>query len=138
MSKLLVKKCKICVTLISNFFKPKKKKMQLHVVSFDVPFPPDYGGAIDVFFKLKALQKQGIRIILHCFVYGRQKANILEDICEKVFYYERKKIWNARPFSYPYIVSSRQNDALLKNLCHTKVPILFEGLQKQIVLKSLS
>ena len=102
--------------------------MQLHVVSFDVPFPPDYGGAIDVFFKLKALQKQGVKIILHSFVYGRPKSAILNDICEKVFYYERKKIRQSTPFSYPYIVSSRQNDALLKNLCEIKVPILFEGL----------
>ncbi|MGB1207248.1 MAG: glycosyltransferase [Chitinophagales bacterium] len=102
--------------------------MQLHIISFDVPFPPDYGGAIDVFFKLKSLYEQGIKIIFHCFVYGRPKASELETVCEQVFYYERKKIAQSRPLSYPYIVSSRQNDALLHNLCKTEAPILFEGL----------
>ena len=43
----------------------------LHIVSFDVPYPPDYGGAIDVYYKLKALHEEGIKIYLHCFEYGR-------------------------------------------------------------------
>ena len=44
---------------------------QLHIISFDVPFPADYGGVIDVFFKIKALHKADVKIILHCFEYGR-------------------------------------------------------------------
>ena len=44
---------------------------RLHIVAFDVPFPANYGGAIDVFYKLKALHQLGIRITLHCFEYGR-------------------------------------------------------------------
>ncbi len=27
----------------------------LHIISFDIPYPPNYGGVIDVFYKLKAL-----------------------------------------------------------------------------------
>ena len=46
---------------------------QLHIISFDVPYPPDYGGAIDVFYKLKALNQEGVKIHLHCFEYGRGK-----------------------------------------------------------------
>ncbi len=26
----------------------------IHLISFDVPFPADYGGVIDVFYKIKA------------------------------------------------------------------------------------
>ena len=36
--------------------------MKLHVVSFQVPFPPDYGGLIDVYYKLKALKEAGDEI----------------------------------------------------------------------------
>ena len=28
---------------------------ELNIVSFDVPYPPDYGGVIDVFYKIKEL-----------------------------------------------------------------------------------
>ena len=62
----------------------------LHIISFDVPYPTNYGGVIDVYYKMKALHQQGIKIHLHCFEYGRAEAKILEDICEKVYYYKRK------------------------------------------------
>ena len=41
---------------------------QLHIVAFDIPYPPNYGGVIDVWYKLKALHAKGIKIILHCFL----------------------------------------------------------------------
>ena len=44
----------------------------LHIVSFDVPWPANYGGVIDVFYKVKALSAKGIRIHLHAFEYGRE------------------------------------------------------------------
>ena len=40
---------------MSNTFK-------LHIVSFDVPFPPNYGGVIDVYYKCKHLHQLGIEI----------------------------------------------------------------------------
>ncbi len=30
-------------------------EQHLHIISFDVPAPPDYGGVIDVYYKAKAL-----------------------------------------------------------------------------------
>ena len=33
---------------------------KLHFISMDVPFPPNYGGVIDVFYKLKAFHQLGI------------------------------------------------------------------------------
>jgi len=43
---------------------------KLHIVSFDVPYPANYGGVIDVFYKLKALHSLGIEIYFHVFEYG--------------------------------------------------------------------
>jgi len=100
----------------------------LHIVSFDVPYPPDYGGVIDVFHKIKALSALGVKIYLHCFAYNRKPAQILTDLCEEVFYYPRKPFVFSRPFSIPYITSSRQNELLLQRLSQNQVPILFEGL----------
>ncbi|MBL7778724.1 MAG: mannosyltransferase [Chitinophagales bacterium] len=100
----------------------------LHVVSFNVPYPPDYGGVIDVFYKLKALHSLGVKIHLHCFTYGREESKELADICETVNYYPRKKFYQAIYSSIPYIVGSRQSDELLSNLTADEYPVLFEGL----------
>ena len=100
----------------------------LHIVSFNVPYPPDYGGVIDVFYKIKALHNLGIKIYLHCFHYGREESPELNKICEKVFYYPRRKFYQAIYSKVPYIVGSRKNDELLTNLTADNHPILFEGL----------
>lgn len=99
----------------------------LHVVAFDIPCPPDYGGVIEVFFKIKKLHEQGIHIFLHCF-YSKRKPDIqLEKYCEKVFYYKRT-LSLFKLLRYPYIVASRSSASLLKNISATDAPVLFEGL----------
>lgn len=100
----------------------------LHIISFDVPFPANYGGVIDVFYKLKALHALGIKITLHCFEYGRGETNELNKYCDKVYYYKRNtSIFNQ--FScIPFIVKSRISEQLIQNLLLDKAPILFEGL----------
>ena len=100
----------------------------LHIVSFDVPFPVDYGGVIDVFFKIKALSEAGIKIHLHCFQYGRKAAPELNELCEVIHYYPRKKIYTGLVSRVPYIVGSRINPDLLERLSSDSHPILFEGL----------
>jgi hypothetical protein len=57
---------------------------QLHVISFDNPFPPNYGGVIDVYYKLKALFEAGVEINLHVFEYGRERSTELSKICKTV------------------------------------------------------
>jgi hypothetical protein len=101
---------------------------KLHIVAFNVPSPPDYGGVIDVFYKLKSLVKQGIKVYLHCFEYGRAKDPELERICEKVYYYPRNSGFIYTLQKLPYIVTSRNSSELLENLLLVKAPILFEGL----------
>lgn len=100
----------------------------LNIISFNVPYPANYGGVIDVFYKLKALSENGIKIILHTFRYGREEAKELEKYCYKVFYYIRNTGLKAQFSSIPYIVYSRKNEALLQNLLQNSYPILFEGL----------
>lgn len=101
---------------------------KLHVISFDIPDPPDYGGVIDVFYKLVYLHHAGVRIILHCFEYGRTHSAFLESICDKVYYYPRKTGMKSQLGIKPYIVNSRRSDLLLKRLIDDDYPILFEGL----------
>lgn len=100
----------------------------LHIVSFDIPSPPDYGGVIDVFYRLKALSEAGIKIHLHCFEYGRERSDVLNKYCESVYYYSRFKSPRYLMSSDPFIVETRKNAALLKNLSKDNYPILFEGL----------
>lgn len=103
-------------------------KKHIHIVAFDVPYPADYGGVIDIFHKLRWLHKTGFNITLHCFQYGRLEAPELSQICKKIFYYKRSKYKNPFIGETPYIVSTRNNEELLKNLCKDNSPILFEGI----------
>lgn len=99
----------------------------LHIISFDNPWPPDYGGVIDVFNRIRMLSESGVRIVLHAFTYGRGPSEELNRYCEQVFYYNRRRWVN--PFSQtPYIVSTRRNPDLLQNILADNAPIMFEGL----------
>lgn len=101
---------------------------QIHIISFDVPFPPSYGGVIDVYYKIKALHEQGVKVHLHCYKYGREEAKELHEICASVNYYKRERFSNPYLGSKPYIVRTRNTRRLLHNLMLDDYPILFEGL----------
>lgn len=102
--------------------------LKLHIVSFDNPYPPNYGGVIDVFYKLQHLHAAGVKIYLHAFEYGRKPAKELNKFCEKVFYYQRRNFVNPFIGSLPYIVNTRNSEELLQNLLKDHHPVLFEGL----------
>lgn len=106
----------------------------LHLVSFNVPYPADYGGVIDVFYKIRALHTLGVKIHLHCFHYGREQSEILEQFCASVNYYPRSKFYQAIYSSVPYIVGSRQSGELLSNLSEDDHPVIFEGLHTCLYL----
>ncbi|MFT3796800.1 hypothetical protein [Flavobacterium sp.] len=102
----------------------------LHIVSFDNPFPPIYGGIIEVFYKLKPLKDLGIAVHLHCFVEEiPTRETELEQLAARVYYYKNSK----HPFSFfswlPFSVQSRDDKTLLKNLQAVDAPILFKGLK---------
>lgn len=108
---------------------------KLHIVAFDIPFPPNYGGIIDVFYKIKSLSELGVEIYLHCFFEKKSKNHIeLEKLCKKVMYYERNNFLFSLFSLLPFRVKSRSNQLLLKNLKVVKAPILFEGLQSTYLL----
>lgn len=106
-----------------------KEPLAINIVSFNIPYPPDFGGSIDVFYKIKALAEQGVRIHLHCFWYGNQQMDPeLGKCCEKIFFYKRKK----GPIYFfnklPYIVATRNSRDLIRNLKNSTAPVFFEGL----------
>ncbi len=100
----------------------------LHIVSFDIPYPANYGGVIDVFFRIKALSERGVKIHLHCFEYGREHSEYLESFCYSVNYYKRETKMTKLFNSLPYIVCSRDCEQLRENLKKDDYPILLEGL----------
>ncbi|HNX43425.1 MAG TPA: glycosyltransferase [Bacteroidales bacterium] len=106
----------------------------LNIVSFAIPYPPNYGGVIDVYHKLVALKNLGVKVHLHCFRYDRQPAPELENICESIHYYPRKTGFFSALRGKPYIVISRRSEELLKNLCLNDYPVLFEGLHTCLYL----
>lgn len=106
------------------------KPDRLHIVTFDVPYPPTYGGAIDVFYRIKALYQKGIRITLHCTYKGTlTHYPELESLCDCVYYYRRSMPMVRGLFStLPIAVRGRCNDQILANLLRDDAPILYEGL----------
>lgn len=105
----------------------------LHVISFDVPYPANYGGVIDVFYRVKALSEAGVKVHLHCFEYGRGRAEVL-DRCHEVKYYKRNTSFWKQFSSDPYVVASRRSEALVQDLLKDDYPILCEGLHTTAVL----
>lgn len=100
----------------------------LHIVCLDAPSPPDYGGAIDLYYKIKALAQAGRKIILHYFSYKKSRGvKGIEDYCEAVYAYNRKNILSSFATGLPYIVASRISNKLITRLNEDAHPILLEG-----------
>lgn len=113
-------------------------KQKLHIISFAVPDPPDYGGVIDVFYKIKALADQNISVILHCYQYRSEiLSKQLSVLCEEVHYYPRKMSWRKAISTMPYIMSSRKDDRLQRRLKQDEFPILFEGMHTTAIVDQL-
>ncbi|PWT99564.1 MAG: mannosyltransferase [Bacteroidetes bacterium] len=81
-----------------------------------------------MFYTIKNLSQQNVRIHLHCFEYGRGIQNELNKYCESVNYYPRNVGHRGFSHKYPYIVCSRGNEELLTNLSRDEFPILLEGI----------
>lgn len=105
----------------------------LHIISLDVPWPANYGGVIDIYYKAKALSEAGVKVHLHCFEYGRGMADHF-DFCYQVHYYKRDTSISRHISRYPYIVVSRKSEELVENLLKDNYPILCEGLHTTAVL----
>lgn len=100
---------------------------KIHIVSFDVPFPPDYGGVLDVYLRAKGLKRLGYFVILHCYEYGRGRNHDFSEIADEVYYYDRKNGVKSVFSNLPYIVKSRNSEKLLNRLLADENPVLLEG-----------
>ena len=113
-------------------------KKELHIVCLDVPWPADYGGAIDMMNRIKMFHQLGILIHLHYFSYNeRGTPNELNQFCETINVYSREKIQSGFSLKTPYIVSSRINEQLIERLQKDKHPILLEGIHCAGILPRL-
>jgi hypothetical protein len=108
--------------------KEKKLEKHLHIICLNVPYPVNYGGVFDLFYKLEALKQAGVKIHLHCFKYGRKEQLVLNDLCETLYYYPRNTGISAISASYPYIVNSRRNKMMAETIAKDNYPILMEGV----------
>jgi hypothetical protein len=109
---------------------------KLNLVSLTIPWPANYGGVIDIYYKIKALHDWGVKIILHCFEYDRPHTPELEELCEEVYYYRRRTGLLSNLSFLPYNVFSRRDKRLLEQLLKNDYPILFEGLHTCYYLKN--
>lgn len=109
-------------------------ELRLHIICFDIPYPPDYGGVIDVFYKLKFLSQAGVKLTLHCYEYGRGPANELNSFAEKVYYYPRKTSKSLLFNTYPFIVLTRNAPELRHNILKDNAPVLMEGLHSTFLM----
>ena len=90
---------------------------RLHVVCLDVPYPANYGGASEMFNKVRALHAEGVSVILHCYDYGKGVQPALQRYASEVHYYQRGTGHKGVSMTLPYIVASRASTQLAANLC---------------------
>ena len=109
---------------------------EMHIVFLDNPLPADYGGAIDMYFKAKALKKLGYSLTLHVFEYGRQRQDSLNELGQ-VFYYKRKRSFSSFFSLMPFIVKTRQSKKLIIRLLKDSNPVLLEGIHSCFYLDVL-
>ena len=110
---------------------------KIHIVSFDVPFPPDYGGVLDVHLRAKGLKQLGYSVILHCYEYGRGRGHDFSEIADEIYYYDRKNGVKSILSNLPYIVKSRNSEELLNRLLADNFPVLLEGQHATFWIKEL-
>lgn len=101
----------------------------LHIVSFDNPFSPAYGGTIEVYSKLRPLHDLGIEIHLHCFVKHSPPQIENPEYCKAVYFYPESGCWKSVLSRLPFSVASRSDKMLKTNIDALPGPILFEGLK---------
>ena len=89
--------------------------MEIQFVSLDNPFPPNYGGAIDIYYKIKALSRVGCNITLHAFYKDRQPS-INNKYCSKIYYYKRPNSLIQMISAKPYSVKSRVSNEIVNKL----------------------
>ncbi len=113
------------------------KNKEIQIVAFASPYPPNYGGVIDVYYKIEALHKAGVKVHLHTYIYDEhQPSKELEKICASVHYYKRGNTYKFLQ-GWPYIVSSRYNKTLAENVIKAGYEVILEGLHTTFLIPLL-
>jgi hypothetical protein len=112
----------------SNHIKKTIIATHLHIVTHEVPWPANYGGVVDLFYKIKSLHQLGVNIYLHCYSTDLQEQPELDKYCTAVYYYRRNRNLKGFSLQLPFIVQSRASAALLARLQQDDYPVLLEGI----------
>lgn len=109
----------------------------IQMVTFAAPYPANYGGVIDVYYKIKALHDMGVQVHLHAFVYGEHlPSRELERLCASVHYYHRAQSHKYLK-GWPYVVSTRYNKQLIQKVKELRYPVILEGLHSCFLVEHL-
>lgn len=107
----------------------------INIVSFNNPFPPKYGGIIDVYYKVEALNKIGYQIHMHCFVKEiPTHYEELSKITASISFYLAEPKWYHFFSNLPLSIISRGNKGLVDNLTKNDAPIIFESLKSTCLM----
>ncbi|MFK8054596.1 MAG: glycosyltransferase [Saprospiraceae bacterium] len=105
-------------------------QLTVQVVSFDWPWPANYGGVVDIYYRIESLLELGVGVDLHVVSQHQQPGPIPENWVNKrfkLFTFPRRG-WSSALSPKPYIVSSRAVPSLLPKLASGPPIILFEGI----------
>ena len=108
----------------------------IQIIAFNNPYPANFGGAIDMFYKIKALHKLGIKVILHIFYDVRGDVSGIKDFCEEIYLYKRNKGFFKHFSLKPFSTNSRTNKILIERLLASETPIFVESLRSCVLLES--
>ena len=107
----------------------------VNIVSFNNPFPPKYGGIIDVYYKIEALYKIGYQIHLHCFVKEiPTHYDELSKITASISFYFAEPKWYHFFSKMPLSIISRSSKDLVDKLITNDAPIIFESLKSTCLM----
>jgi hypothetical protein len=102
---------------------------EIQIVAFNNPYPANFGGAIDMYYKIKALHEIGVAVHLHLFFFDRADISGLEPYCKTIYTYPQKRIACNHFSCIPFSVKSRYSKRLAERLNSIKAPILLESLR---------
>lgn len=105
----------------------------LHIVCPKLPWPPDNGFSIDIFYKIKALHRLGVKTQLHYLSGNTDKPPTgLLQLCESIHPYTCNKKKEKT------ILDEKNKRILVESLSRDNHPVLLAGINDQVLIESLS
>ena len=108
----------------------------IQIVAFNNPCPDNFGGAIDMFYKVKALHRLDVKVFLHIFYDERDDISGMKDYCEEIYLYKRNKGLLKHFSIKPFSTNSRVSKKLVQRLKASEASILVESLRSCALLEN--